>query len=113
MSQRRNYFRIRFPVTQRPCLVVNSAHFEILELSETGAGVAAADVTMFDSSGEFEATILFRDGTMADVTARVHRQEADEIILRFPEGLPYSVVTAEQRRLMKLFPREAQTPRAV
>ena len=106
MQQRRNYFRIRFPITQRPCLVVNAAQFDIVELAETGARVIVNGAGPSDTTGEFDAMIQFRDGVMVPVTARVHRREGDEAILRFSTNLPYAIIASEQRRLLKLFPRQ-------
>ncbi len=110
MSQRRNYFRIQFPMTQRPRLVVGSAEFEIVELAETGARVIAHDAALFDGADPFDATIQFRDDVSAAVTACVHRRENNEVVLRFSASLPYSIVAAQQRRLLKLFPRQAASP---
>ena len=110
MSQRRNYFRVKFPVTQRPCLMVNSAQFEVLELSETGARVNAGGSTSLAAAEPVNATIQFRDGTSAQVVGCLYRRESNEVILRFRDNLPYPVIAAEQRRLLKLFPRQAQSP---
>ena len=110
MSQRRNYFRIKFPITQRPCFVVNGAQFEVVELAETGARIIANGARQFDSTDEFAATIQFRDGAAAQVTARLHRRVANEAVLRFSPNLPYSIIAAQQRRLLKLFPRHAPSP---
>jgi hypothetical protein len=110
MSQRRNYFRIKFPITQRPRLVVNAAEFEVLELAETGARIIAGNAQVSESTGEFEATIEFPDGASAPITARVHRREGNQAVLRFAANLPYSIIAAQQRRLLKLFPRHAAPP---
>jgi hypothetical protein len=110
MSQRRNYFRIKFPITQRPCLVVNAAEFEVVELAEAGARIVVGDAQVSESTGEFDATIQFPDGASARVTARVHRREGSEAVLRFSANLPYSIIAAQQQRLLKLFPRHAPSP---
>jgi len=41
------------------------------------------------------------------VTATVQRAENDYVILSFAEPLSYSLIMAEQRRLLRLFPRGA------
>jgi hypothetical protein len=105
MSQKRDYFRVKFPVTQCPCLVAGSTVLEVIELSENGARVAVDGERML-SSDLFAATIRFKDGTAAKVTASVLRWETEYAILRFSDKLSYSVIAAEQRRLLQLFPRE-------
>jgi len=105
MSQKRDYFRVKFPVTQCPRLVAGSTELEIVELSENGARVAANCARM-PGTDLFAATILLKDGTAAKVTASVLRWETEYAILRFEDKLSYSIIAAEQRRLLQLFPRE-------
>lgn len=106
MSQKRDFFRVKFPVTQRPCLVASSSELEVIELSENGARVVAGHEGVLGNTDPFDATIRFKDGTAAKVTAQLYRCEADQAILRFSENLSYTVIAAEQRRLLQLFPRQ-------
>jgi len=106
MSQKRDYFRIQFPITQRPRLVAGNLDLEVLELSENGARVAVTEKDFPESSDSFPAVIRFKDGTTGSVVASIHRSETDQAILRFAENLPYSVIAAQQQRLIQLFPRE-------
>jgi hypothetical protein len=115
MAQNRDHFRIPFPIGERPQLIVGAAEFEVIDLSERGARVIRNGKWPDDGNGPFAATIRFRDGTTADVTAELHRLEADKLILRFGKQLSYSLIAAEQRRLLRLYPRtalEQKTPTA-
>jgi hypothetical protein len=105
MSQKRDHFRIVFPVGQRPCLTAGLAECDIIDLSEDGAKVAVNCETGFCSREAFAATIRFHDGAMAAVMAKVQRRENEHLILQFAEPLSYSLIMAEQRRLLRLFPR--------
>jgi hypothetical protein len=107
MTQRRDYFRIRFPITQRPRLITKLIELDVIELSENGARVAVVAAGILDGPEPFDAIIQFKDGTAAAVIALVHRWEAEEAILHFPDNLSYSIIAAEQRRLLQMFPREA------
>src|SRR5438876_431527 len=107
MSQRRDYFRIRFPLTQRPRLVADSIELEVIELSENGARVVVNGNGVLKGTAPFGATIRFKDGTAVKITAVMHRWKAKEAILRFSDNISYSIIVAEQRRLLQLFPREA------
>jgi hypothetical protein len=107
MPQNRDHFRIPFPIGERPQLFVGAAEFEVIDVSERGARIVRNGQWPDDGGGSFAATIRFRDGTTADVTAELHRKEADKLILRFGKQLSYSLITAEQRRLLRLYPRTA------
>ena len=106
MSQKREYFRVKFPIAQRPCFIVGSLELEIIELSENGASVAVGSHSPLGDPGPFDAIIRFKDGNTANVTACVHRWEKDQAILRFPANLAYSIVMAQQRHLLQNFPRD-------
>jgi hypothetical protein len=109
MSQKRDYFRVRFPITQRPCLIAGSTELEVIELSENGARVAVNGSSTLCQSDPFDATIRFKDGTTATVSASVHRWEAEQAVLQFSDNLSYSIIVAEQRRLLQMFPHDAAT----
>jgi len=106
MPQKRDHFRIVFPLGQRPCLVADLAEWDIVDLSENGAKIAVNCRTSLCSREKFAATIRFHDGTAAEVTASVQRQENEQVVLQFAEEVPYSLIMAEQRRLLRIFPRE-------
>ncbi len=107
MAQSRDYFRIPFPVAQRPHLIVGKDEFEVLDLSERGARVAAAGKLVSSGKGSFGVTVRFKDGTTAKTSAMIHRQEGDQLVLRFSQSLPFGVIAGEQRRLVALYGREA------
>ena len=107
MPQNRDHYRIPFPIGERPRLVVGAAEFEVIDLSERGARIVLNGEWPDDGNGPFVATIHFRDGTTAEVTAELRRREADRLILRFVKQLSYSLIAAEQQRLLRLYPRTA------
>jgi hypothetical protein len=107
MSQKRDHFRIVFPLGQRPCLAAGMSEWEVIDLSEDGAKIALNCETSLCSDNPFAATIRFHDGTPVTVTATVQRREDEYVILNFAKPLPYSLIMAEQRRLLRLFPRES------
>ena len=106
MDQNRDHFRIVFPIEQRPSLTTELAAWNVIDLSENGAKVEVQLETYPCAAGEFEATIKFRDGTAAPVKASVLRRSPEEMVLQFDKQIPYPLIMGEQRRLLKLFPRE-------
>jgi hypothetical protein len=88
-------------------MAVGEAEFEVIDLSERGARIVRNGQWPDDGKGPFAATIRFRDGSTGEVTAKLHRKEADRLILRFVKQLSYSLIAAEQQRLLRLYPRAA------
>jgi hypothetical protein len=107
MPQNRDHFRIPFPIEERPQLAVGEGEFEILDLSECGARIVSNGNWPAERNYPIAVCVRFRDGTTAAATAVVHRQVGDQLILRFGNPLPYSLIAAEQRRLLCLYPRTA------
>ena len=107
MAQNRDHYRILFPIGERPQLVVGAIEFEVIDLSERGARVIRNGRWPDGGNGPFAVTVRFRDGTTAEVTAELRRQEIDRLILRFVKQLSYSLIAAEQQRLLRLYPRTA------
>jgi hypothetical protein len=110
MPQQRDYFRIPYPVTERPRLVIGVDEFQIVDLSESGARIAL-DSEPPAAVESFPATVQFKDGTTVKVVAAIQRQEQGELVLRFADNLPYAIIAAQQRRLLQLYPRDALAPR--
>jgi hypothetical protein len=110
MPQQRDYFRIPYPVTERPRLVIGASEFEVVDLSESGARIEL-DGEPPAGAESFPAIVRFKDGTTVKVVAVVQRQEHGELVLRFADNLPYAVIAGQQRRLLQLYPRDALAPR--
>src|SRR5436309_3499025 len=105
MSQQRDVFRIPFPVTERPRLIVGAREFDIVDLSESGARILL-DNRQPPATGQFLALIQLSDGTHVRALASVQRQEDDQLVVCFAEQLPYQIIAAEQRRLLRLYSRD-------
>lgn len=106
MSQPRSHFRIRFPQADRPRLYVGTNEYSVLNLSESGASLAAAGAPAGWRS-VVPVRVVFRDGVECQTTASVLRAEAGELIIQFEKLLPLPVVIAEQRRLLQRYPKDA------
>jgi hypothetical protein len=106
MPENREYFRIKYPVSQRPRLVVGTYCCEILELSEVSASVSSGG-NLDLNGGPIKAAVSFLDGTRVNTAFTVLRRQDEQIVLRFSPPLPFSIVMAEQRRLLKAFPMPA------
>lgn len=105
MNPSRSHFRIRFPEPDRAHLETPLGEFDVLDLSESGASVS-----LRTESSRWNSTIpvrvVLRDNTTFATTASVVRQEPDKLVLEFGKYIPQSMIIAEQRRLLALYPKE-------
>lgn len=106
MNDSRNHFRIRFPQDQRPRLYADGVEYAVLNLSESGASVLASGAGAGWKS-VVPVRVVLGDGTACETTASMLREMPRELIVRFEKWIPQSLIVAEQRRLIRLYPKDA------
>lgn len=91
---------------QRPQLHVEGEEYQVLELSEGGASVALEVGATPAWKRATEAILILADGT--ELTTHIISKRNDDLntlALQFVKALPMSVIMAEQRRLLAIYPR--------
>ncbi len=89
--ERREYFRIRYPATDKPKLMFTSEEFDILEISEQGI--------KFDLEKTMHVTLIFNDGESLKIEGKFLRTNNNEIVLHPLKGIPSERISKEQRYL--------------
>jgi hypothetical protein len=106
MTQRRSFYRIVFPLPERPRVTIGDCAFEVIDISEGGARLVSPVQPPHFSALPETATVTFQGGATLTSTATLQREEDGELVVRFRSNLPYSAIVAEQRRLLALYPPE-------
>jgi c-di-GMP-binding flagellar brake protein YcgR len=101
-SNQRNFFRVQYPVTVRPTLESNGKALTVTELSEGGMRVAGGD--RLEVGTEVSGTLRLACGETLEISARVHRVQADEHVLVDLVGLSFPSVMREQQHLIATCP---------
>lgn len=108
-SNRRGYYRIRFPAEARPRILLDSGGAvrlvcEVTECSERGIRFLSNTRVLRGNGAAVSGTISFDGGEEVHVSGTVVRVQGDEVVVLLGrEGIPLSVVLAEQRRLRARF----------
>ena len=66
-EQRREYFRVQYPVLARPVLTAKSYQFEVIDVSEYGVRFRRNDVYAFEPGMQLVVWIRFSDGSEGEV----------------------------------------------
>ena len=98
-SDQRKYYRLKYPVAERPVVRSENCEYEIAEISEGGARIVVAGQGPFEAGQPFSGTILFADGEEVDVRGIILRQESDEIAVRLSIGISFKRMVTEQAQL--------------
>jgi len=97
-------YRIQFPTSERPTLVVDGSEYVVIDCSETGIRYRFRGPT--PEVGTIVAGVLrLRRGEDVEVEGEVVRTSQDEAGLKLrPPGIPLRVIIAEQLFIRKHYP---------
>jgi hypothetical protein len=100
-DNRREYYRIPFPESDRPRVVVGLSISEVIECSERGLSYSAADHA--GGVGDLlEGRIRFPRGVDLPIRGEVVRVAGDRVALALQgTGIPFSVIFQEQLHLRR------------
>ena len=98
-SDQRKYYRLKYPVAERPIIRSGGDEYAVAEISEGGARILVAGAGPFEAGQPFEGTILFADGEEVEIRGLVLRYEDDEIAVRLSIGVSFKRMVSEQAQL--------------
>jgi PilZ domain len=99
-ENQREYYRLSYPDTHRPSLVIDVDNYEIADVSEYGMKVKIDSDPAFMVADSIIATIAFPDGKEFDLSGEVVRIHEDYAGLKLETPLPLSVIREESLFLM-------------
>ena len=102
--QKRSHYRVNYPASARPALLLDGHAYTILDLSETSLKYEHAGNDKPAAGKTVSATIVFADQQTLDVEGSVLRISGTEVIVRLDDGIPFARIMSEQRRFLKLPP---------
>lgn len=99
----RSYFRLQYPASARPRVVVADRAFAVLDLSEGGVKFATSDGFAPSLGERLRATIHFMAGDRCEVHGVVVRTEPGAAVLKLEPLLSMRRMIAEQRYVHQRF----------
>ncbi len=95
-QDRRTYFRVKYPHSERPRLVITRDEFEVIDISEQGIRFSFGPV--------LSEMVTFHDGESVNLKGKLLRTQDSEVVTQFVKGIPSERIIKEQRYLMKKYP---------
>ena len=96
-TQKRRHFRVAYPLSNRPQLLLNGEKYDVVDISEQGIKYCCPGCGM-TTGGALEGVVEFPDGETFDIEGKALRVE---VILQLRKGIPYTQIVKEQMRLIK------------
>ncbi|MDB1122939.1 PilZ domain-containing protein [Vibrio algarum] len=103
-AQRREYFRLRYPKSERPRAKILDRDFRICEISEQGTRILFTNSHPVSRGVTIKGTIRFHDGVEIPIEGRVLRLDDNELVAKLTKGPDLKRMTAEQIYLRKKYP---------
>ncbi|NOZ68617.1 MAG: PilZ domain-containing protein [Deferribacteres bacterium] len=101
---RREHYRIRYPLTGRPRLTISDKEYEVIDLSESGLKFLCREVDEFTAGAAVRVTITFNDGESLHVKGKILRTAEKVSVISFSEDIPFGRILKEQRYLKVHYP---------
>jgi hypothetical protein len=99
-ENRREYFRINYPLDEQPSLFVGVARYRVRECSERGLSFMSRGGEGFTEGGEIAGIMEFASGQRAEVAGRIVRVFDDVVAVELSQrNVPFGIILSEQRRL--------------
>jgi len=99
-DNRREYYRINYPLDEQPLLFVGTARYRVRDCSERGLSFMSKGTEGFAPGAELAGTMEFATGERAEVAGHVVRVFDDVVAVELSRRhLSFGIILAEQRRL--------------
>lgn len=98
----RAFYRIPFPVWERPRLVIGNEICEVVDCSERGVLYRPSTALHPQIGAAVSGTLRFPSGTAVPVAGTVVRAAEAEVAVHLGgEGIPFSIILREQLQLRR------------
>jgi hypothetical protein len=94
-EQRREYYRVHYPMSDRPVLLAKADRYEVMDVSEFGVCFKQDERYIFKPGMLLEATICFSDGNTYVCTGEVLRCEGARVCVQLHTPIPMQRIRAE------------------
>lgn len=100
--ERRQFFRLFYPVTNQPKLIITGREYEVTELSEAAIVIRPDDHWRFTLGKLIGGTLCFHDGESLPLAGLVLRAEPKKAVIMLEPHLPTARLFKEQLELRRL-----------
>jgi hypothetical protein len=96
-ENRREHYRIIYPVSCRPKLVINNKQYDVIDVSERGVRFLHQGTCTLQPGSETRINITFHSGESLNIKCKVLRFNDTAAILSLLQEIPFEIIIEEQR----------------
>ncbi len=102
-SNQRQFYRLVYPFSQMPVMIVNDDEFGVTEVSEKGLIFEGKKSNKFKVGDWITGLIRFKDGQTAKIAGKAIRINRNYIVVGQLQGLTFRNLINEQRNIIRRF----------
>jgi hypothetical protein len=102
-EQRREYYRVEYPIIDRPVLSAKAARFEVVDVSEFGVRFKQEPMRLYEPGMDLNARIRFNDGNEFECCGKVLRCDDDTVSVLLHKPLSIQRIRAESVYLLMTY----------
>lgn len=104
MKNKREFYRIRYPLSCRPRLILLDKEYEVIETSEKGVKFLHKKFHEFQIGLTVGFTITFHDDESLDLEGKILRVDENVVVVYLSEEIPFRRIALEQRHIIDNYP---------
>jgi len=102
-EQRREYYRVEYPILDRPVLSAKAGQFEVIDVSEFGVRFKQENPCLFEPGMHLDARIRFNDGNEFECRGRVLRCDEESVSAQLHKPISMQRIRAESIYLLQTY----------
>lgn len=104
-NQKRDHYRLEYPVNDRPTVLISGLRYEVIDASEQGLKFRCNNTITPEKNSLFRGTVFFQDGKNYEVSGTVLRYdpESDHCVVLLTKGIPLAKMIEEQLLLIRKY----------
>ncbi|MCW9013914.1 MAG: PilZ domain-containing protein [Gammaproteobacteria bacterium] len=99
-KQQREYYRINYPMAERPSLISREEEFEVIDVSEYGVKFKIQEISPFILGEEVTADIRFSDDEVYPCSGHINRYTNKEVVILLETPIPLNKIRSEHIHLI-------------
>jgi hypothetical protein len=103
-TNKRELYRITYPVNDRPILKLQGNEFEVINISEKGIKFICKQCSEFKIDVAVQCTVTFRDNTSFLLEGKISQTYKHAVVICLTGSIPLGRIIQEQRYILANYP---------
>ncbi len=99
-ENKREFYRVRYPINDRPILKLLGNEFEVIDISEQGLRFLCKQCFEFKPNLKVQFKVTFHDDESLALEGKILRIHENAVIIYLTQGIPLGRIIQEQKYII-------------